>query len=126
VPGASEDEVIARVDAVLDRYGSVGAYGREDQVFARFLDDEIRGQRASGFIAPAVFLDAAETVSGRLECLDLDEGASVDRGDVLARIYPTPIDTRRQEEAAAAVGAASAALREADATCRCSASRSSG
>jgi putative ABC transport system permease protein len=58
-PGASEAEVVARIDAALDRYGGAGAYGREDQVSARFLADEIRGQRASGFYSPAVFLAVA-------------------------------------------------------------------
>lgn len=57
--GASEQAVIARIDEVLAQYGGVGSYGREDQVSFRFLSDEIRGQRASGFLAPMVFLVVA-------------------------------------------------------------------
>lgn len=56
---ASEESVIARVDAILDEYGGTGAYGREDQVSYRFLADEIRSQHASGFLAPVVFLIVA-------------------------------------------------------------------
>src|SRR5579883_28681 len=37
---ADEREVIARLDRLLDRYGSLGAYGREDQISFRFLADE--------------------------------------------------------------------------------------
>jgi putative ABC transport system permease protein len=58
-PGASEAEVLDRVDAVLDRYGGTLAYGREDQVSHRFLADEIRAQRTSGYFSPAIFLGVA-------------------------------------------------------------------
>jgi HlyD family secretion protein len=58
----------------------------------------------------------AAPVSGRLERVRFDEGQSVSAGDVVARIYPTPIDTRQQAEATARVDAARAALGEADAT----------
>lgn len=58
-PGAKEDAVISRIDGVLAQYGGIGAYGREEQVSFRFLADEIRGQRASGFLAPVIFLVVA-------------------------------------------------------------------
>lgn len=58
-PGTDERTVIEAVDHELDRYGCSGAFGREDQVSARFLDDEIRHQRASGLLTPAVFLAVA-------------------------------------------------------------------
>ncbi len=57
--GASEDEVIRRIDRILDPYGSVGAYGREDQISNRFLSDEIRSLRGMGLIVPTIFLAVA-------------------------------------------------------------------
>ncbi|MFL5381817.1 MAG: FtsX-like permease family protein [Longimicrobiaceae bacterium] len=56
VPGASEREVIARVDRLLERYGGLGAYGRKDQVSNRVISDEIRQNRATGTIVPALIL----------------------------------------------------------------------
>src|SRR5690606_36081148 len=58
-PGASEADVIRRVDLVLDRYGGLGAYGREDQVSNRFISDEIEQNRTTSVIIPAVFLGVA-------------------------------------------------------------------
>src|SRR5262249_3871090 len=37
---ASEAEVIARVDELIQPYGGLGTYGRENQVSNRFLSDE--------------------------------------------------------------------------------------
>jgi putative ABC transport system permease protein len=54
-----EAGVIARVDRMLERYGGVGAYGRADQVSARFLNDEIAQNRVSGTVIPAIFLGIA-------------------------------------------------------------------
>ncbi|HEX7023177.1 MAG TPA: ABC transporter permease [Gemmatimonadales bacterium] len=59
VPGASEAEVISRIDRILSRYGGLGAYGRRDQASARFLDNEIEENRVSGTIVPALFLGIA-------------------------------------------------------------------
>jgi putative ABC transport system permease protein len=69
-PGASLPDVIARVDRALERYGGLGAYGREDQLSARFLNDEIGQNRVSGTVVPAIFLGIAafllNIVLGRL------------------------------------------------------------
>ncbi len=54
--GADEREVIARLDRLLDRYGSLGAYGRSDQISYRFLTDELGELRAYGLILPTLFL----------------------------------------------------------------------
>lgn len=54
--GADEHEVISRVDQLLDRYGSLGAYGREDQISFRFLTDELGELRVYGLIMPTLFL----------------------------------------------------------------------
>jgi len=58
-PDASEAEVIARVDHLLERYGGLGAYGRSDQLSNKLLSDEIRQNRAFGTILPTVFLAVA-------------------------------------------------------------------
>ena len=57
--GASQDEVKRRMDLVLDPWGNAGAYGRDEQVSARYLDDEIRQLRGTGLIVPIVFLSVA-------------------------------------------------------------------
>lgn len=49
-------EVVSRLDRVLDRYGSLGSYGRGDQISYRFLNDELGELRAYGLILPALFL----------------------------------------------------------------------
>jgi putative ABC transport system permease protein len=58
-PGAHELDVIDHVDRLLDRYGGLGAYGREDQISHRFLSDEIRQNRVFGTLMPAIFLGVA-------------------------------------------------------------------
>ncbi len=58
-PGASEPDVIARLDRLLDRWGGLGAYGREDQISNRFLSDEIAQNRITGAVVPAIFLGVA-------------------------------------------------------------------
>ncbi|HVV47790.1 MAG TPA: ABC transporter permease, partial [Bryobacteraceae bacterium] len=54
--GADEQEVISRLDRMLDRYGSLGSYGRSDQLSWRFLNDELGELRAYGLILPGLFL----------------------------------------------------------------------
>jgi putative ABC transport system permease protein len=58
-PGASEPEVVARMDRILARYGGTGAYGRDEQVSNRFLSDEIAQNRVTGTVLPAIFLAIA-------------------------------------------------------------------
>ena len=59
LPGASEPEVIARLDRLLERYGGLGAYGRKDQVSAFFVANEFRQLRTMGTVVPAIFLAVA-------------------------------------------------------------------
>lgn len=58
-PGSSEEDVIARMDQILTRFGGTGAYGREEQVSHRFLSDEIAQNRVTGTAIPAIFLGVA-------------------------------------------------------------------
>jgi putative ABC transport system permease protein len=57
--GASEQDVISRLDGELKRYGGLGAYGREEQVSHRFISDEISQNRMSANFVPAIFLAVA-------------------------------------------------------------------
>jgi putative ABC transport system permease protein len=52
----SEAEVIDRLDAILARYGGLGAYGRRDQTSHAFLDAELSQLEAISRILPPVFL----------------------------------------------------------------------
>jgi putative ABC transport system permease protein len=58
-PGASSADVIFRLDRLLDRYGGLGAYSRNDQISNRFLSDEISGLQATAYVVPVVFLGIA-------------------------------------------------------------------
>lgn len=54
--GAKNKEVIARIDAELERYGGLGAFDRNDHVSARIVADHIEEIRISGIILPSIFL----------------------------------------------------------------------
>ncbi len=54
--GASEEEIIRRLDVLLEPYGGVGSYAREDQLSNFFLVNEITQLRTSGAVFPPVFL----------------------------------------------------------------------
>jgi putative ABC transport system permease protein len=56
---AVEADVIARLDAILERWGGLGAYGRDDQVSHRFISDEISQNRITSTFIPAIFLGVA-------------------------------------------------------------------
>lgn len=55
-PGANEEEVIRRLDLVLEDYGGVGAYGRDQHISHRFVSDEIKQLRTMAGVLPPVFL----------------------------------------------------------------------
>lgn len=57
--GASERAVIRELDRVLEPYGGLGAYGREDQISYQFLDAELEQNRTMGTAVPAIFLGVA-------------------------------------------------------------------
>ncbi len=59
MPGASEAEVIERLDRLTAPYGGFGAYGRYDQTSHRFLSDELQQLRRTGTIMPGIFLAVA-------------------------------------------------------------------
>ena len=58
-PAISEAEVISKVDALLQRYGGLGAGGRDEQISHRFLMDEIAQDRVTSIFIPTIFLAIA-------------------------------------------------------------------
>jgi putative ABC transport system permease protein len=54
-----EPEVIARLDALLSRYGGSPPLGRADQTSHAMLDNEIKEQRVLGTVLPSIFLAVA-------------------------------------------------------------------
>lgn len=57
--GSNERGVIEAVDRILKPYGCTGAFGRDRQVSARFVSDEIEQLRAMAFVAPSIFFAVA-------------------------------------------------------------------
>lgn len=57
--GADARMVIDALDALLARYGSAGAYARDDQVSHRFLSEEIAQLQVMAVVLPAIFLGVA-------------------------------------------------------------------
>jgi len=57
--GANEEAVIDALDEIFGRYGSVGAYGREDQSSHFFISEELSQMRVMATVLPAVFLGVA-------------------------------------------------------------------
>lgn len=55
-PGASEAQVIADVDQVLQPWGSLRAYGRDEHMSHTRLESEIKEQRVLGTMLPGIFL----------------------------------------------------------------------
>ncbi|MEM7011184.1 MAG: FtsX-like permease family protein, partial [Verrucomicrobiota bacterium] len=58
-PSANVDEVIRRLDDLLDPYGGVGAYDRDRHLSHRFITDEISSLRTMAVVMPAVFFGVA-------------------------------------------------------------------
>jgi len=58
-PGASWEPVIAGMDRLLDRYGSLGAFGRDRQMSHKLVTDEFAQVGTMSVILPAIFLGVA-------------------------------------------------------------------
>jgi putative ABC transport system permease protein len=61
-PGTRPQPVLDRVDAILARYGGIGAITRDDQRSHRYLSEEFRQLRTMARLFPAVFLSIAAFV----------------------------------------------------------------
>ena len=57
--GADPELVVDRLDRLLARYGSIGAYSRADQTSNWFLMNEIRQLETMSGILPTIFLAVA-------------------------------------------------------------------
>lgn len=55
-PGASEKEVISRLDFLLEQWGCLGAYGRADQTSNHFITNEIAELKVTSTAIPVIFL----------------------------------------------------------------------
>jgi putative ABC transport system permease protein len=80
-PGATEAAVIVELDRLLAPYGTVGAYGRRDQVSNAVIVDELHQLRAIGTVFPLFFLVTAafllNIVLSRLITTQRDEIAAL-------------------------------------------------
>lgn len=54
--GTSEQAVIERIDALLERYGGAGAYGRTNHISHQFLDSELKQLSSLARVIPPIFL----------------------------------------------------------------------
>jgi putative ABC transport system permease protein len=76
-PGAVERAILPALDRLLEPYGSLGAFGREDQVSHRFVSDEIEQNRKSALVVPVIFLGVAayllSLTLGRVVALQRDQ-----------------------------------------------------
>ena len=57
--GTPVEDVIHRVDTLLEPYGCLGAFARKDQLSNMLLESDIQGLRTAGLIAPTIFLCVA-------------------------------------------------------------------
>ncbi len=57
--GANSQEVIAKLDQLLEPYGSIGAYDRSEQLSHQYVTDELFQLRTMATIAPLIFLSVA-------------------------------------------------------------------
>ncbi len=74
---ANEDNVIDRIDTVLEPYGGLGAYGRDQQFSESFIDSEITQLRGMAMVVPPIFFGIAaflvSMVMGRIVALERSE-----------------------------------------------------
>ena len=79
--GTVAQDVIDRVDLVLERYGGLGAYAREDQFSHRFITEELRGLETMATLFPVIFLGVAafllNVVMGRLVATEREQIATL-------------------------------------------------
>jgi len=80
-PGASESDVMTRLDAVLERWGGAGSVPRSHQLSNYGLEQEMGGLRSMANTAPAIFLFVAafllNVVLSRLIALSRPEIAAL-------------------------------------------------
>src|SRR5256714_4648244 len=79
--GTPVEEVIHRIDNLLEPYGCLGAFSRKDQLSNLLLESDIQGLRTAGLIAPTIFLCVAafllNVVMTRLTSLQREQIAAL-------------------------------------------------
>ncbi len=75
--GASDEEIISRLDRLLEPYGGRGAYPRKDHNSHAFIDAELKQLQAMAFVIPPIFLAVAafliNMVMGRLIVMEREQ-----------------------------------------------------
>jgi putative ABC transport system permease protein len=79
-PGASPQAVIASIDRLLEPYGGVGAYPRDDQQSHKYVSNEINQLRIMAIVPPSIFF----TVSAFLLNVVLSRIISTQREQIAA------------------------------------------
>ena len=59
MPKASEPEVMRRLDEVLEKYGGLGSYTKEEQTSNKFVSNELKQLGTMAYITPSIFLAVA-------------------------------------------------------------------
>jgi putative ABC transport system permease protein len=81
VKGSNEQDVIDRLDQLLEPYGGVGAYTRENQLSSRFLSEELKQQQTTATVFPIIFFGVAafllNVVISRLVSLQREQIAAL-------------------------------------------------
>jgi len=109
LPGATEADVIARLDRLLAPYGGLGAIPRAQQTSHWFLDNELAQLQGVGLILPIVFL----LVAAFLLNVVLTRIVSVQREQIAALKalgYTNPELVWHYTKLSLAIGAAGAAI----------------
>ena len=79
--GASEEDTIARLDSLLERYGGLGAIPRRLQLSHWFLNNELTQLQSFGTIIPIIFLAVAafllNVVLGRIIAVQREQIAAL-------------------------------------------------
>ena len=79
--GGNEQDVIDRLDELLEPYGGIGAYARKDQLSNRFLSEELKQQRTIATVFPVIFFGVAafllNVVISRLISLEREQIAGL-------------------------------------------------
>jgi len=78
--GASRDDVIARLDRLLEPYGGRGAYPRSLQVSAWTIANELTQLQMFGLVTPAIFLSVAAFILH----IALTRALALQRGQIAA------------------------------------------
>jgi len=58
-PKANEEQIIARINTLLEPYGGRDAFSKDDQISYWFIQNELLQLRTIGWVVPAIFLTVA-------------------------------------------------------------------